>query len=161
MRWFALAASLVPFLALAWCSGGGFDPGGREIPVCRTGRLVCGDQLLLPPGGGWHRADHGDPDHPADPAGDPGFLPDQREGQGLHDPLPAAGNGHVGRVHVAGSSALLRLLGSWAGADVLPDQPVGWREAQLCLVEVHPVHHGRLARSAAGHPDDWGGGGHL
>jgi hypothetical protein len=56
-----------------------------------------------------------------------------------------------GRVPGAGPVSVLRVLGSLAGAHVLPDRHLGPRPAHLRRGEVLPVHHGRLGADAGGH----------
>ena len=66
--------------------------------------------------------------------------------------LPAAAGIRPGRrVHGAGPVPVLRVLGSLAGAHVLPDRHLGPRAAHLRGGEILPVHHGRLGADAGGH----------
>ena len=76
--------------------------------------------------------------------------PRPREGV-LRLPAPAA-DGHAGRLHGAGLLPLLRLLGSHAGADVLPDRHLGRPAQALRRDQVLPLHAGRLGADAARHP---------
>ena len=155
-RWGALGAILDPLCPDAGCLGAlqSRPEPGSAFPICGTSDLVRRHQRLLPPGDRRYFAAHGAADHAADAAGAAGFLQHQGTRQTLHDPVPAAGNRHVGRFHGARPDALLRVLGNWPGAHVLPDCPVGRRQPQLCLPEVRALHHGRFARSAAGDPVD-------
>ena len=58
--------------------------------------------------------------------------------------------GHAGRFHVARFLPLLPVLGSDAGADVLPDRRVGQRPPAVRGDQVLPVHPGGLGADAAG-----------
>ncbi len=71
---------------------GRFHAECAGIPISGTACLVCPDQFVVPFRRGWHLADHGAADHPADAAVHPGFLFDQRPSQILHDPVLPAGN---------------------------------------------------------------------
>ena len=67
--------------------------------------------------------------------------------------LPAAApDRHARRVHGARLLPLLRLLGSDAGADVLPDRHLGRPAQALRGDQVLPLHPGRLGADAARHP---------
>src|SRR5271157_2121050 len=56
-----------------------------------------------------------------------------------------------GRVPGAGPVSVLRILGSLAGAHVLPDRHLGPRPPHLRRGEILPVHHDRLGADAGGH----------
>ena len=75
-----------------------------------------------------------------------------RAGEGvLHLPAPPP-DGHAGRLHGHGLLPLLRLLGSHAGADVLPDRHLGRPAEALRGHQVLPLHAGGLGADAARHP---------
>src|ERR1044072_8289431 len=57
-------------------------------------------------------------------------------------------------VHFDGSVPVLLVLRSVAGADVLSDWHLGWREPSLCSHQVFPVHAGRIGGHAAGRFED-------
>ena len=78
--------------------------------------------------------------------------PQTREGI-LHS-AAAAADRHAGRFHVARFRAVLRVLGSDAGADVFPDRRVGQRAAAVRGDQILPVHAGRLGADAARDPGD-------
>ena len=78
--------------------------------------------------------------------------PETREGI-LHSPAAAADR-HARRFHVARFRAVLRVLGSDAGADVFPDRRVGQRAAAVRGDQVFPVYAGRIGADAAGDPGD-------
>ena len=63
------------------------------------------------------------------------------------------GNGHAGRVPVAGLLPVLRVLGSDAAADVLPDRHLGRAAARIRRHQVLPLHAGRQRADAGGHAD--------
>ena len=52
------------------------------------------------------------------------------------------------RVRLAGPVPVLRVLGSVAGPDVLPDRHLGPRAPHLRRRQVFPVHHGRIGADA-------------
>ena len=56
------------------------------------------------------------------------------------------------RVHVARLPAVLPVLGSDAGADVLPHRHLGQRQPAVLGDQVLPLHAGRQRRDAARHP---------
>ena len=77
---------------------------------------------------------------------------DHRAGEGvLHLPAGAADR-HARRVHVARLPAVLPVLGSDAGADVLPHRHLGQRQPALLGDQVLPLHPGRQRRDAARDP---------
>ena len=63
------------------------------------------------------------------------------------------GNGHAGRVPGARFLPVLRVLGSDAAADVLPDRHLGRAAARIRRHQVLPVHAGRQRADADRHPD--------
>ena len=63
-------------------------------------------------------------------------------------------DGHARRLHVARFRAVLRLLGSDAGADVFPDWRVGKRPTALRGDQVLSLHSGRFGGDAAGDSGD-------
>ena len=79
--------------------------------------------------------------------------PIQKHVRGLLHPLPAPGDGHAGRVHVAGLLPVLRLLGSDAPADVLSDRRVGRAAAGVRGHQVLPLY-ARRQRAHADRPVD-------
>ena len=98
--------------------------------------------------------------HAADPADDDDGVHrgavvvdgDHRAGEGVRH-LPARpADRHARRVHVARLPAVLPVLGSDAGADVLPHRHLGQRQPALLGDQVLPLHPGRQRRHAAGHP---------
>ncbi len=160
LRWTALGVSLIPF-ALSLAAWARFQPAGAGFQLQEQAGWYGAIDCHLPPGHRRHLADHDAADHAAHAAGAAGILQYRRAPEGISDPVPAARDRHVGRVPVARPAAVLRVLGSGPGANVLPDQSVGRRESQLRLAQVHPVHHGRLAWAAAGDPGDRAGLGHV
>ena len=71
---------------------------------------------------------------------DGGQLADRQARQSLLHFVPAARDGHAGRVSGARLLPVLRVLGSHAVADVLPDRRVGWPAPRICRHQVLPVH---------------------
>ena len=140
------------------CGGGatspGFDAGAR--PGCSTsspGPWIPVVQHLLLAGRRRHQLPAGHPHLVPQHAGHGGQLADRQARQGLLHPVPAVGNGHVGRVHVAGLLPVLRVLGSDAAADVLSDRRLGRAAARICGHQVLPLHAGRQ-RADADRPAD-------
>ena len=90
---------------------------------------------------------HGLPRHP--------LFVERHQGprEGILRHVPAAADGHDGRVHLAGLLAVLCLLGDGAGADVLHHRCVGRPPQALRRHQILPVHAGRLGPDAARHPD--------
>ena len=86
-------------------------------------------------------------------AGHVGQLADPKTRPRLLHPLPALGNGHAGRLHVAGLLPLLRLLGSDAPADVLSHRRLGRAAAGIRGDQVLPLH-ARGQRADADRPAD-------
>ncbi len=74
----------------------------------------------------------------------------ERVHQGVFRPPPAAEHGHDGRVRLPGLLPVLRVLGSDAAADVLPDRRLGRPEARIRGHQVLPLHPVRERADAAG-----------
>ena len=98
-----------------------------------------------PAAGGAHHAAHVD-QHPGQLRAHPGA------GEGVHDLLPHPRGGHAGRVPGARPLPLLRLLGSGPRADVPHHRHLGRAQPHLRHHQVRPLHAGRLAAHAGGHP---------
>ena len=77
------------------------------------------------------------------PAGDGRQLADHEARKGLLHSVPAAGNRHARRVLGARLLPVLRVLGSDAAADVLPDRRLGRPAQGICRDQVLPVHAAR------------------
>ena len=100
-----------------------------------------------------HQLPAGRADRVRQHAGDGRKLADQEAREGLLHPVPAAGNGHARRVPGARLLPVLRVLGSDAAADVLPDRHLGRPAEGIRGDQVLPVHAGRQRADADRHPD--------
>ena len=150
----AIAISLLP-LGLAIMLWFAYDKaaGGMQFQVERA--VDPGAQRQLPHRRGWPERAVDLPDDVPDHAR-PVVLGtrDQDAGAGVLLPLPAARNGHAGRLYLARPGPLLRLLGDRPRPDVLPDRHLGASEGPAAVLgdQVLPLHDGRLGLHAAGHP---------
>ena len=150
-RNWALGVSLATFLAslglLAW-----FDRGIARRAVHRRPAVDRHARDPLPHRRRWRQPVAGAALHVPHAHLRADFLalhPEPRQGV-LRLPA-AAGIRPGGRLHGAGPVPVLRVLGSLAGAHVLPDRHLGPRAAHLRGGEVLPLHHGRLGADAGGH----------
>ena len=90
---------------------------------------------------------------PRQPAGGGRQLVGDEIRQGVLRAVPAAGNGHAGRVPRLGLLPVLRVLGSHAAAHVLPDRRLGRTAARIRGDQVLPVYAGGQRADAGRHLD--------
>ena len=129
------------------------QPGLRRVPVRRAPRVDSGVRHRL-----FHRRRRHQP-----AAARADRLPDAdraaqlvgvgaQEHESVQHLRAAARERDDGRLRLARSLPLLRVLGRDAGADVLPDRHLGLRAAHLRRHQVHPLHDGGQRPDAAGDP---------
>ena len=92
-------------------------------------------------------------DHVHQLAGDGGQLVGHEVRQGLLHPVPDSGNGDDRRLPGAGLLPVLRVLGSDAAADVLPDRRVGRSPSRVCGHQVLSVYAAGRRADAGRDPD--------
>ena len=130
--------------------------GGRAaISICGKCELDSFGGSAFHLGDRWAELSDGDADYGAGRDCDFVFLvgdPQARKGI-LHSAVAAA-DGHAGRFHVVGFRAVLRVLGSDAGADVFSDWRMGRRAAVVRGDQIFPVHAGRIGADAPRDPGD-------
>ena len=150
IKQFSFIATVLVFLLTVWMAipGGrrGIRPGSRWAPRRHAARhrpaLDPGLQHRLHAGHRRHQLPAGDPHLVPEHVGHGGQLADRQARQGLLHPVPALGDGHVGRLHGPGLLPLLRLLGSDAAADVLSHRRLGRAAARIRGDQVLPLHPG-------------------
>ena len=131
-----------------------FQAGDRSRdaePVCL--RLDSVVRHSISDGHRRHQLSAGRADGVRQHAGDGRQLADQEAREGLLRAVPAARNRHARRVLRARFLPVLRVLGSHAAADVLPDRHLGRPAQGIRGDQVLPVHAVRQRADADRHPD--------
>ena len=163
IKQFSLITTIMVFALTVWIAlpvheapkpdtvGFWLGTGQMQYEIFRT--LDTGFQYQLPSRPGRHQPAPGRAHLLPQRVGHVGELADPEARPRLLHPLPAPGDGHAGRFHVAGFLPLLCLLGSDAPADVLSHRRVGRTAAGVRGHKVLPLY-ARRQRAHAHRPVD-------